>query len=391
MPDSLADRRAAVTAEFDRVAQATFASHPQYRSATLAVAQYWDDEADDAVHETVLWSRAETPEWPHECEYEPSDADTVCTWCSALWDYESAPQIPWDDNGESIDLFAAYCKPDCHQDMEPAEAYTPFAIARAGRPLEIVGQVLQPDWLAEPIPLAADDELAALLAEVYANPDDDLPRQVLADWLQDRDDPRGEFIAAQLAGANITRPQQDQLWPFDEVADVMSYARGFPDVVRVQFEGRKDIIRFGEHPAWATPRTLDFGGDDQGLTEAMVSVRRMQNLNGNGVWQIARTTLPVREIHLRVDWLWDLNGLNALGDRVLDHLEIDVPVPIRDMDRAANWNPEWTVRVRRATVRWPGADGKRSLLQRVTGRRPDSPVPLIRRVIRADEWVEEKL
>jgi uncharacterized protein (TIGR02996 family) len=40
-----------------------------------------------------------------------------------------------------------------------------------------------------------------LLAEVYASPDDDAPRLVYADWLQERDDPRGEFIALQIARA----------------------------------------------------------------------------------------------------------------------------------------------------------------------------------------------
>lgn len=40
---------------------------------------------------------------------------------------------------------------------------------------------------------------AALFAAVYANPDDDGPRAVLADALQEAGDPRGEFIALQLA------------------------------------------------------------------------------------------------------------------------------------------------------------------------------------------------
>ena len=40
-----------------------------------------------------------------------------------------------------------------------------------------------------------------LLAEIYAAPDDDAPRLVYADWLQERGDPRGEFIALQLERA----------------------------------------------------------------------------------------------------------------------------------------------------------------------------------------------
>jgi uncharacterized protein (TIGR02996 family) len=45
----------------------------------------------------------------------------------------------------------------------------------------------------------APAEYLALLAEAKANPDDDTPRLVLADWLQDRGDPRGELLALGLA------------------------------------------------------------------------------------------------------------------------------------------------------------------------------------------------
>jgi uncharacterized protein (TIGR02996 family) len=40
---------------------------------------------------------------------------------------------------------------------------------------------------------------AKLLAQVLASPDDDTPRLVLADWLTQRGDPRGEFISVQCA------------------------------------------------------------------------------------------------------------------------------------------------------------------------------------------------
>ncbi len=46
---------------------------------------------------------------------------------------------------------------------------------------------------------------ADLLAAIYAAPDDDEPRLVYADWLQERGDPRGEFITLQLAGKDVDR------------------------------------------------------------------------------------------------------------------------------------------------------------------------------------------
>src|SRR6476469_3629321 len=42
-------------------------------------------------------------------------------------------------------------------------------------------------------------EEARLLARVCAEPDDDLPRLVYADWLDEHGDPRGEFIRVQIA------------------------------------------------------------------------------------------------------------------------------------------------------------------------------------------------
>src|SRR5438552_7893233 len=41
---------------------------------------------------------------------------------------------------------------------------------------------------------------AGLLADIFEHPDDDTPRLVYADWLQDHGDPtRGEFIRAQVS------------------------------------------------------------------------------------------------------------------------------------------------------------------------------------------------
>jgi len=56
-----------------------------------------------------------------------------------------------------------------------------------------------------PDPAAARAETAATetdawLARVLAHPEDEALRHVYADWLQERGDPRGEFIALQLAG-----------------------------------------------------------------------------------------------------------------------------------------------------------------------------------------------
>src|SRR5205814_138445 len=47
-------------------------------------------------------------------------------------------------------------------------------------------------------------ELLVLLSEVKTDPDDDTPRLILADWLQDHDDPRGEFIHLQVVRRSLS-------------------------------------------------------------------------------------------------------------------------------------------------------------------------------------------
>ena len=76
---------------------------------------------------------------------------------------------------------------------------------------------------------------AELLAAIYAAPDDDAPRLVYADWLQDRGDSYGELIALQLQG--VTGPRVDALLQEHEARAIGSLAsqvrwakleRGFP-------------------------------------------------------------------------------------------------------------------------------------------------------------------
>jgi uncharacterized protein (TIGR02996 family) len=57
-------------------------------------------------------------------------------------------------------------------------------------------------------------ELRALLAACHADPDDDTPRLVLADWLEEHDDPRGECVRLQvrLAALPAGDPDYDSLF-----------------------------------------------------------------------------------------------------------------------------------------------------------------------------------
>lgn len=57
-------------------------------------------------------------------------------------------------------------------------------------------------------------DLRALLAACHAEPTDDTPRLVLADWLEEHDDPRGEFVRLQcrIAALAAGDPEYDDLY-----------------------------------------------------------------------------------------------------------------------------------------------------------------------------------
>jgi uncharacterized protein (TIGR02996 family) len=96
---------------------------------------------------------------------------------------------------------------------------------------------------------AEDAERAKLLAAVLAAPEDDAPRLVLADWLQERGDPRGELISIQCLLAagpefptqrrSLKQREQELLaehgerWsaPVDGLASEHKLRRGFIDEV----------------------------------------------------------------------------------------------------------------------------------------------------------------
>lgn len=84
----------------------------------------------------------------------------------------------------------------------------------------------------------------ALMQRILEAPDDDQPRAVLADWLQQQGDPLGELIAVQLelarAPTKRLRDRETHLlatfrprWLGGEVADV-TFVRGFADTLKVE-------------------------------------------------------------------------------------------------------------------------------------------------------------
>lgn len=133
-----------------------FFDHPSIRSATLLVSQYWDDEATDAVHATVVFSVLDTPNldahfdsqvWDEETNEYGTDTLNLGDTELDFWSYWA--DLHWDDNNEAIPLFAAFCVPGS-QDRSSLENCRPYCIFRRDNDdeisIEVVGTRYRP-WL----------------------------------------------------------------------------------------------------------------------------------------------------------------------------------------------------------------------------------------------------
>jgi uncharacterized protein (TIGR02996 family) len=213
-------------------------------------------------------------------------------------------------------------------------------------------------------------DIAALYEAVYANPDDDGPRLVLADALQEAGDPRGEFIALQLArkAAGKTRKgrRESQLLrmnserPFDgrTYANLRAwlgplimavpnkglvYERGFVAKVQLQHH-RESIEPYLGPPEWHTVEEVTLGrwkGSLQLLADSLPALRvlgeiewghqvpshprletiRMKFVDAESAAHLATRKLPSLK-QLEIGWCYATKSerapmLKAFGKRVV--------------------------------------------------------------------------
>ncbi len=110
-----------------------FRDHGRLQSAMLCVAQYWDDEANDAVHGTLIVSELFEPtlkvvEWGEE-----SDPNVPHTNMKRKYGGRSSVidlwGLEWDDNGGAIPLWAGFAPEGGHQEYSQlSEVYAPAVI-----------------------------------------------------------------------------------------------------------------------------------------------------------------------------------------------------------------------------------------------------------------------
>jgi hypothetical protein len=205
-----------------------FETHAQYQSALLCVAQYWDDNADDAVHAFIMASTQAIPTVFFEVNAQyKNQPNIIYPWKVR----EVVGEFPWEENLGSIRPFQAFCVEGSAQ-----YNYFPlpvFAFFRDGR-ADCVGEVVRP-WLdlpqagptswqrneappfektdvtSSPQSRSAEDEAhwnAYVMAENRP-----LAAQIWADALVARNEPQGLFMSLCLA-ANLTaemRHEKDSL------------------------------------------------------------------------------------------------------------------------------------------------------------------------------------
>jgi uncharacterized protein (TIGR02996 family) len=88
-------------------------------------------------------------------------------------------------------------------------------------------------------------EPAVFLADILADPADDAPRMAYADWLQERGDPRGEFIAVQLRLAAL------------EAAGAGGFVSPVVDFEYARLKRRERELLAAHEPVWFPWRTRD--------------------------------------------------------------------------------------------------------------------------------------
>ncbi len=349
-----------------RAALRAFEKRPETRSLLFAVAQYWNDQADDEVHDLVISSRRDVPVWPHFCEmYSEHDGrSTPGEYCNQNCD------IDLGGVGVSPDTYARFCHEYGSQDRSDGENYTPYAIARRrgdGVEIEVIGKLWRPDedmipdepeaaprWLELP-------RARALFEQVCASPADDGPRRVLGDYLLEHDHPRGELIALAMAERLDAEAaaRRDELLATHGRRWISPLGAVIPESgARWErgFLARADVyIRHGDAreavrgaAAWGTVETIRFLRDDL-IDPAVVALRDVGPVR-DGLRAIAKARRPwaierlhaVLEEQRAADALWRATTLPRLT-----HLALEGPLVEAALERP---RPRWWPQLERLTL-----------------------------------------
>lgn len=158
-----------------------------------------------------------------------------------------------------------------------------------------------------------------LLAQVYAAPDDDTPRLIYADWLQQRGDPRGELIALQIERARSKarrggRQREDELvaehgaaWAAPLAPRMVRGADGNPDRPVVEFRrGFPAVVEttaINLDPGWSTVTHCNKPPHDDRCHVG--ALRAVTAATSDDIVALANLTRPLAITELVWGWMVD--------------------------------------------------------------------------------------
>ncbi|MCX5743051.1 MAG: TIGR02996 domain-containing protein [Proteobacteria bacterium] len=174
-----------------------------------------------------------------------------------------------------------------------------------------------------------------LLAAIYANPRDDGPREVYADWLLEQGDPRGELLVLQLRGGDpdreaalIKQCETKLLGPIAKVTTRRRYARGFLVACALKSKNSRSLITASTANQWLTVEELHdvgnaIGPADLVLQPAFRNLRRVYGINAM-IFEalLAAPSLPAFEAlgmaHVGLDRIPELAKISTLRSLTIE-------------------------------------------------------------------------
>src|SRR6516165_5845774 len=98
----------------------------------------------------------------------------------------------------------------------------------------------------------------AFLHDILAHPDDDAPRLIYADWLEEHNNPRGEFIRVQCALARLD-DEDPRRWPLEQREGelLQQYEQQWLTPLRELLHGQPGLVPVAS--AWVSAHSLSSG------------------------------------------------------------------------------------------------------------------------------------
>ncbi len=176
-------RKAIVDAHIFPVVREVFDKYSKIETAILTFAQYWSDEADDAVYPSIIFSLDRNPDFITHVKklnesyfYERFGPDQSWKWQELVegpegfkvlgltndrLDYHAPHWAPWPGNKDAISAFSAYCHENIYGPGTYSYDEAVYGLIRRqsdkALSIEVVGEMIRP-WLDGVMPEREQNE-----------------------------------------------------------------------------------------------------------------------------------------------------------------------------------------------------------------------------------------